>query len=103
MTCHRKLADCSGHYGYIPLRLPVFHIGYFRAVISVLQCICKVCSRVLLTGKSRKKHQAMMRDPRLDSVRKGVVFKAVLEVRARGVCVCVCARARSNVCVAAQP
>lgn len=37
------MADCAGHFGYIKLVLPVFHIGYFKAIISILQEICKVC------------------------------------------------------------
>lgn len=41
-TCNAKMADCVGHYSYIKLVLPVFHIGYFRAVIQMLQDICKV-------------------------------------------------------------
>ena len=46
--------NCSGHFGYIRLNLPLFHIGYFKKVINILQCICKVvsaqqyCARVLL-------------------------------------------------------
>ena len=47
-TCKLGLTECSGHFGYIDLGLPVFHIGYFKHTISVLQCICKTCSRVLL-------------------------------------------------------
>ena len=27
-TCKRKLQECAGHYGYIRLALPVFHIGF---------------------------------------------------------------------------
>ena len=46
-TCHGNLASCHGHFGHIRLALPVFHVGYFRAVILVLQCICKLCSAVL--------------------------------------------------------
>jgi DNA-directed RNA polymerase III subunit RPC1 len=37
------MADCAGHFGYIKLVLPVFHIGYFKAIIAILQEICKVC------------------------------------------------------------
>ncbi|OZJ06503.1 hypothetical protein BZG36_00634 [Bifiguratus adelaidae] len=40
-TCFQKTAECAGHYGYIKLVLPVFHIGYFRAIINILQDICK--------------------------------------------------------------
>ena len=47
-TCGESLADCIGHYGFINLELPVFHVGYFRAIINVLQSICKNCSRILL-------------------------------------------------------
>ncbi len=41
-TCGKNLAECIGHYGYIDLELPVFHIGYFRTTINILQSICKV-------------------------------------------------------------
>lgn len=43
-TCHMSMADCVGHYAYIKLVLPVYHIGYFRACITMLQDICKVRS-----------------------------------------------------------
>lgn len=36
-TCGKSLADCLGHYGYIDLELPCFHVGYFKAVIGILQ------------------------------------------------------------------
>ena len=42
-TCGRQLKSCNGHFGYIKLALPVFHIGFLRKIIEVLQCICKVC------------------------------------------------------------
>jgi DNA-directed RNA polymerase III subunit RPC1 len=41
-TCNNKMKECVGHYGYIRLVLPVFHIGFLKHVISILQCICKV-------------------------------------------------------------
>ena len=33
---------CEGHFGHIELELPVFHIGYFKATVTILQRICKV-------------------------------------------------------------
>jgi hypothetical protein len=39
------LATCIGHYGFIDLELPVFHVGYFRSCINILQVICKVSTR----------------------------------------------------------
>jgi len=36
------MQECVGHFGYLDLELPVFHIGFFKLTIQVLQCICKV-------------------------------------------------------------
>ena len=47
-TCGEKMEECIGHFGFIDLELPVYHVGYFRSIIQVLQCICKECSRILL-------------------------------------------------------
>jgi DNA-directed RNA polymerase III subunit RPC1 len=41
-TCGRNLSECPGHWGYIQLELPVFHIGFLKATITLLQNICKV-------------------------------------------------------------
>ena len=41
-TCGQSSVNCVGHYAYIKLVVPVFHIGYFKHTISVLQAICKV-------------------------------------------------------------
>ena len=41
-TCFAKMSDCPGHFAHIQLQLPVFHIGYFKAIIQLLQNICKV-------------------------------------------------------------
>lgn len=41
-TCGKKMQECAGHWGYLKLVLPIFHIGYFRATLNILQQICKV-------------------------------------------------------------
>lgn len=43
-TCGESLVQCNGHFGFVKLALPAFHIGYLKMVISVLQNICKVLS-----------------------------------------------------------
>jgi len=55
LTCFKQLQDCIGHFGHIELELPVFHIGYIKEVLRVLQMICKTCSRVLLPPLERKR------------------------------------------------
>lgn len=42
-TCGQSSVNCVGHYAYIKLVVPVFHIGYFKHTIAILQAICKVC------------------------------------------------------------
>ncbi|PRP89125.1 polymerase (RNA) III (DNA directed) polypeptide A [Planoprotostelium fungivorum] len=53
-TCGLKMQDCIGHFGYVSLGLPVFHIGYYKNIIAVLNMVCKKCSRILLTEDERK-------------------------------------------------
>lgn len=37
MLFSKLLVDCAGHYGHIKLELPVFHIGYFKHTLTMLQ------------------------------------------------------------------
>ncbi|GAA5927574.1 hypothetical protein JCM3775_006021 [Rhodotorula graminis] len=67
-TCGLSLADCVGHYAYIKLVLPCFHIGYFKHVLGILQCICKTCSRILLDSAQHRKFLALFRRPNIDSL-----------------------------------
>ncbi|KAI9222317.1 DNA-directed RNA polymerase III subunit C1 [Blastocladiella britannica] len=67
-TCGNKLADCPGHFGHIRLALPLFHIGYFRAIITTLQNICKVCSRVMLSETDRRSYLRRLRTPGMDNM-----------------------------------
>ena len=55
-TCMKRLSECPGHFGYIQLNLPCFHIGYFKHCINILHCICKTCSRVLLNPVDKITH-----------------------------------------------
>ncbi|CAL4127007.1 unnamed protein product, partial [Meganyctiphanes norvegica] len=54
-TCAKNLTDCVGHYGYLDLARPVFHVGYFKNTIHLLQNICKVCAHVLLKPELKQK------------------------------------------------
>ena len=55
------MTDCPGHFGFIKLALPVFHVGYFRHTVAVLQVVCKGCSRVLLSEEDRERRMARVR------------------------------------------
>lgn len=78
-TCHGNLATCHGHFGHIKLALPVFHVGYFKATIQVLQTICKKCSAILLDENTKRKLLAELRRQDLDNLRKMKIIKKVLD------------------------
>jgi len=44
-TCGES-KECQGHFGYIKLAEPVFHLGYLSFVEKILKCICHNCSKL---------------------------------------------------------
>lgn len=54
------MLECPGHFGYMRLAMPIFHIGFFGDVINILQCICKQCGFVLLDEDEKKQHKKRM-------------------------------------------
>ena len=81
-TCGAKLQDCPGHYGHIKLALPVFHIGYFKSLIAILQCVCKTCSRVLLPADKRLRTLKQLNHPLNvnDYMRRTAAMKKVVDI-----------------------
>ncbi|CDS14109.1 Putative DNA-directed RNA polymerase [Lichtheimia ramosa] len=78
-TCGKGMQDCAGHWGYMKLVLPIFHIGYFRATINILQDICKTCSRVMLEEPERRMYLKRLRAPGLDNMQRMKIVKAINE------------------------
>ncbi|KFB44003.1 hypothetical protein ZHAS_00011833 [Anopheles sinensis] len=78
-TCKKGLNDCVGHFGYIDLALPVFHVGHFRATITILQSICKVCSRVMLKEEEKKNFSVRLMNPNLSYLAKKSIHSQVLK------------------------
>jgi len=76
-TCFGKLADCCGHFGYVKLELPVFHIGYFKNIISILQCVCKSCARCMAAPSEREKHLKYFRNPRFETLQRRALHKKI--------------------------
>ncbi|KAI0029671.1 beta and beta-prime subunits of DNA dependent RNA-polymerase [Vararia minispora EC-137] len=76
-TCGLNTVDCVGHYAYIKLCVPVFHIGYFKHTIGILQCICKTCARVLLEEPERRSFLKRFRRPNLENVQRLAIVKAM--------------------------
>lgn len=78
-TCHGNLATCHGHFGHIRLVLPVFHVGYFKAIIQVLQCICKQCGAILLDEQMRRLFLDELRRPNIDNLRRMRILRRILD------------------------
>jgi DNA-directed RNA polymerase III subunit RPC1 len=56
----------------------VWHVGYFKHVLHVLQCICKSCSRVLLPVSTRETILHQLRKPETDSMDRAAQYRRVL-------------------------
>ncbi|EMR61390.1 putative dna-directed rna polymerase iii subunit rpc1 protein [Eutypa lata UCREL1] len=56
-----------------------FHIGYLRFTITILQNICKDCSRVLLTEPERRMFLKELRRPFIDNMRRVAICKKINE------------------------
>ena len=71
---------CVGHYAYIKLILPVFHIGYFKQTITMLQDICKTCAGILLSEEDKRLYLKKFRRPNLENLRRQRLAKEVNSV-----------------------
>lgn len=83
-TCKGKIMDCSGHFGYLKLELPVFHVGYFKAIVHCLQCVCKECSCLLMKEEEQDEMLTRLRSREkkiggVDHAYRRVMFKKLLE------------------------
>ena len=47
-TCEQRSSLCPGHFGYIELAAPVFHMHFMSRILKLLKCICFRCSKLLL-------------------------------------------------------
>lgn len=94
-TCGKGLPDCVGHYGYIDLELPVFHVGYFRSIITILQTICKTCARVLLSLEDRWSFQESLKRPQLPYLQKKALRKRIID-KCKKIAVCPYCKAKNG-------
>ncbi len=85
-TCKSKLTECAGHFGHIQLELPVFHIGYFKHTLTVLQVICKSCARVLLPPNLANGYHSKLRKDNDTLSRAGIHKKIVEKCKKIGIC-----------------
>ena len=73
-TCGEKLKKCVGHFGYIELARPVYHINYIKTIYDVLRAVCKGCSKVMVDEKTlqivRKKLEKLQEEGIPEDIRQ---------------------------------
>ncbi|KAI1416301.1 beta and beta-prime subunits of DNA dependent RNA-polymerase [Hypoxylon sp. FL1857] len=62
-TCGLRLQDCTGHFGHF--------------TITILQNICKDCSRILLTEAEQRMYLKELRRPFIDNMRRNAILKKI--------------------------
>ncbi|KAF8382261.1 rpc-1 [Pristionchus pacificus] len=95
-TCGQNLTDCIGHFGYIDLTMPVFHVGFFRLTIQMLQCICKGCSSLLLHSAQREAFMKQISNPNLDYLRRKALHKKIVAA-SKKITICINCGAKNGV------
>jgi len=64
-TCHCKNNDdCPGHFGYIKLEKPVFHIGFISDCLKILKCVCYHCKTLLIDDYDKYLELFKVKDPK---------------------------------------
>lgn len=83
-TCHLDNLQCPGHLGWMAIYPPVYHPFYLRQVISVLNAVCRSCSRIYL-HKTEIRDLGLLKMPaqrRLEEIEKISVKKKCDHVHA---------------------
>jgi DNA-directed RNA polymerase III subunit RPC1 len=63
----------------VDLELPVFHVGYFRSIICILQTICKHCARVLLPEADKTQYRIRLSNENLSYMTKRAIRKKIID------------------------
>ena len=72
-TCDCNFADCAGHFGYIELVKPMYHVGFIETCRKILRCVCFNCSKLLVSCADTKyKDARAIKNPKR---RQNAMFK----------------------------
>ena len=79
-TCGAKVRDCPGHFGYIDLARPIFHIRYMPLIYAFLKSTCDQCGRILLSDKDIEKWMEKLKEAQIKKgeIGRKSVIKALL-------------------------
>ena len=78
-TCDSDLEHCVGHFGHSKLSLPIYHIGYFKHLITVLKMVCKYCFKVLLSDEDIKEYLYKLKKIESNYISRQALFKKIFK------------------------
>eukprot|EP00918_Siedleckia_nematoides_P019258 GHVU01041037.1.p1 GENE.GHVU01041037.1~~GHVU01041037.1.p1 ORF type:complete len:480 (+),score=119.87 GHVU01041037.1:67-1440(+) len=79
-TCAGNVKSCPGHFGYINLHAPVYHVGFLTETLNALRSVCHNCSKLKLTRTERQMLIASRRN-------KAAALRILKKARAKKACV----------------
>ena len=86
-TCGLDQRSCNGHWGYVRLNAPCFHVGFLSFTIDILNQVCKTCASILLDDVERRKYLRNLSRPGLDNYQRKILLKRIqTECKKRYVC-----------------
>ena len=56
-----------------------YQLGYFKHTLTILQCVCKRCSRVLIPPDQRQSTLKKLIHTKMDALARAASFKKVVE------------------------
>ncbi|KAK7252814.1 hypothetical protein RIF29_37031 [Crotalaria pallida] len=63
--CEGGWKECTGHFGHLELAHPMYHIGFMKNILHVLQCVCYRCSKILADERDDMFREALrIKDPK---------------------------------------
>ena len=63
-TCKCNFSDCPGHFGFIHLAQPVFHVGFISECLKILKCVCYNCGKLLIDDYDKYQEIKRMKNPK---------------------------------------
>ena len=69
-TCHNPWESCMGHWGHIPLPIPIFRPLFLKHLVDILNCMCFYCQNLLVgpDHHARSVLEAMPSPGRMDFI-----------------------------------
>ena len=64
-TCKCNFNDCPGHFGFIRLAKPVFHVGFIAECLKLLKCVCSYCGKVLIDDYDKYLEIKKIKNPKV--------------------------------------